>query len=96
MASPRDLGLADEASTEGIIALVPTHPLKEQDAKSSKKPLTAYIERESHATMVNLLQVVFCWVAKCLRVSIMEPSYWRYANARGAILQFRLKHYMRM
>ena len=72
MASPSGLGLADEASTEGIIALVPAHPPNEQDAKSSKKPLTAYVERESHATRVNLLQAVFCWVAKCLRVSVME------------------------
>ena len=38
MASPSDLGLADEANTEGIIALrvYPTHPFKEQDAKNSK------------------------------------------------------------
>jgi hypothetical protein len=39
MASPRSLGLADEASTEGIIALghMPTHPLKEQDAKKTAR-----------------------------------------------------------
>jgi hypothetical protein len=36
MASPSDLGLADEASTEGIITLVYTpHPFKEQDAKKN-------------------------------------------------------------
>ena len=41
MASPRGLGLADEASTDESITLrvYPPHPLEEQDAKNSKKLL---------------------------------------------------------
>ena len=33
MASPSDLGLADEASTERILTLVYTYPLEKHDAK---------------------------------------------------------------
>ena len=78
MASPRPLGLADEASTERIIALdpIPAHPLKEQDAKNTKKPVTelAYVERDPHTTMVDSLQALLCLAVKDLRVSVMRMN----------------------
>ena len=78
MASPRSLGLADEASTEGIISHVYNPPtLSRSKTRITVKRLLQHIHilnGESHTTMVNSLQAILSSVVKCMRESVVAKA----------------------